>query len=156
MHTRCAPPPNPNMSRSAPNMSPFPTHHIPQPSTRAHARSHKRVGTAFARARRARWAPQTSQMLLPSSKKGASGRTTRLQGAVRTCVRSSTTRAFVPAPTHGRLTVTVTKAMTGGAWRARRCRRARYHQARGTVCGQRREAFPRHRWRQHRDGRGRP
>ena len=122
--TRPAPPPNPNTS---PNTPPCHKHHIPPASTSARARSHSKVGTAFARARRARRAPETSRIMLPDSKQRASSLTTHSRGTVRTSVRLSTARAPVPACDQSEKTL----MMRGMAWRARRCRRACFDQVRG-------------------------
>ena len=122
--TRPAPPPNPNTS---PNTPPCPKHHIPPASTCARARSHSKVGSAFARARRAPWAPQTSRILLPDSKQRVSSLATHSRGGVRTSVRLSAARARVPACDQSEMTL----MMRGMAWRARRCRRACFDQVRG-------------------------
>ena len=126
--------PNLHTSKTAPNTSPCPKHHIPPPSTRARTRSHRRAGTAFSRARRALRAPQTSWLLLQDSKQGASSLTTHS----RVAVRSSTARAPVPACGQSAMKMT----MRGRAWRARICCRVRYHQVRLTDCALRRGACP--------------
>ena len=72
--------------------------HCPQPSARAHRRSHRRAGTAFARARSSGAPDEPDDVLGPSQ--GASGQTTR---TVQTHVRESTACALVLA--RGQLTI---------------------------------------------------